>query len=116
LLNQLTGMGVTTRRLTQRRKPKFGTFDGTIRPWPDPHNDWLFVLLSLGLIGLAIFVGLFGSILRAILSIPGKEKFALLGLFVAVVLMNVLSNSYITRFTLVSDVLHANGLRGLEVN
>ena len=101
LLNQLTGMGVKIPEIHPTRRPTFDTFfDGTIRPWPDPHNDWLFILLSLGLIGLALFVGLFGSILRAILNIPGKEKFALLGLFLAVVMMNGMSNSYVTRFAL----------------
>jgi O-antigen ligase len=101
LLNQLTGLGVKYPEVSPTQMPKFGTFvDGTIRPWPDPHNDWLFVLLSLGAIGLAILVGLFGSMLRAILSIHGKEKFALLGLFAAVVMMNALSNSYIVRFQL----------------
>jgi O-antigen ligase len=102
LLNQLTGMGVTywdASVARPGRMPRFGAFfDGTLPPWPDPHNDWLYILLSLGLIGLAIFVGLFGAILRAILRIRGKEKFALLGLFLAVMFMNVLSNSYIVRF------------------
>ena len=101
LLYQLTGMGVTVSGLPPLRQPLFGTFvDGTIRPWPDPHNDWLYVLLSLGLIGLAIFIGLFASILRGILGIPGKEKFALLGLFVAIVIMVGASNSYISNFTM----------------
>jgi O-antigen ligase len=101
LLNQITGMGVNYWDIHPTRKPTFGpSIDGTIRPWPDPHNDFLFVLLSLGAIGLVIFVGLFGSILRAILAIPRKEKSALLGLFLAVMMMNVMSNSYITNFVL----------------
>jgi O-antigen ligase len=101
LLNQITGMGVKYWDIHPTRMPEFGpSFDGTVRPWPDPHNDFLFVLLSLGAIGLVIFIGLFASILRAILGIRGKEKFALLGLFVAVMMMNVLSNSYITNFVL----------------
>ena len=101
LLHQFTGMGITTSGLHPMRTPPSGTFfDGTIKPWPNPHNDWLYVLLSLGLIGLAIFVGLLGSILQAILRIPGKEKFALLGFFVAVVVMIGLSNSYISFFAL----------------
>lgn len=100
LLNKLTGMGVTVSGLPPLREPTFGTFvDGSIRPWPNPHSDWLYVLLSLGLMGFAIFVGLFGSILRAILSIHGKQKFALLALFVSVVIMNGASVSYITSFT-----------------
>ena len=102
LLNQLTGMGVTYWEAAVARPgrmPRFGAyFDGTLPPWPDPHNDWLYILLSLGLIGLAIFVGLFVAILQGILRVAGKEKFALLGLFLAVVFMNALSNSYIVRF------------------
>ncbi|MFO7904335.1 MAG: O-antigen ligase family protein [Pirellulaceae bacterium] len=100
LLYQLTGMGNVPGEFAMTR-PRFGTLvDGTIRPWADPHNDWLYVLLSLGLIGLAIFAGLFASILRAILSVTGKQKFALLGLFLAVMMMSGMSNSYLTRFTL----------------
>lgn len=101
LLNQVTGMGVKIPEISPTRQPTYGVgFDGTVRPWPDPHNDWLFTLLSLGLIGVALMVSLFGSILRAVLNIPGKEKFALLGLVAAVVAMSAMSNSYITRFQL----------------
>ena len=97
LLNKFTGMGVDIPMSVSQ--PTYGVFyDGTLRPWSDPHSDWLFILLSLGLIGLVLFVSLFGSILQAILNIPGKERFALLGLFAAVVAMSAMSNSYITRF------------------
>ena len=101
LLNQLTGMGVKIPEVSPTRQPIYDTyFDGTLRPWPDPHSDILFILLSLGLIGLALFVGLFGSILRAILNLRGNERLALLALFVAVIMMNAMSNAYITRFQL----------------
>ena len=96
LLNQLTGMGVKIPGL--RGGP--GTVGDTVRPWGDPHSDWLYALMSLGLVGFGILVGLFASILRSILRIRGEEKFALLALFAAVVLMNLMSNSYITRFAL----------------
>ena len=104
LLNQLTGMGVTYWEAAVARPgrtPTFGAYvDGTLPPWPDPHNDWLYALLSLGLIGLAIVVGLFWAIFQAIRRLPGNERFALLGFFWAVVFMNALSNSYIVNFQL----------------
>ena len=95
-LNQLTGMGVIMHGMGQLSGPVFAA----VQPWEDPHNDWLYVLMSVGLIGLGIIIGLFASIFRAVLRIRGKEKFALLGVFLAVVLMNVFSNSYITRFSM----------------
>jgi len=96
-LNQLTGMGVTI-----PGGPKGGpaAIWAKFRPWGDPHNDWLFVIMSLGLIGFGILVGLFASILRAVLRLRGEEKFAMLALFAAVVLMNLITNSYITRFSM----------------
>jgi O-antigen ligase len=100
LLNQITGMGVNHWGVSPARRPMGTSLDGTIQAWPNPHNDWLFVFLSFGVVGVVFFVGLFGSILRAILRIRGAEKFSLLGLFVAVVVTNGMSNSYITEFTL----------------
>jgi O-antigen ligase len=95
-LNQLTGMGLGNTDTVRAH----GTIEDAVRPYGDPHNDWLFALMSLGLLGVGILVGLLASILRAILRIDGKEKFAFLGLFAAVIVMNLLSNSYISRVTM----------------
>jgi len=97
VLHQLTGMGVIS---PGHRTGAPGSIEATVPPWGDPHNDWLFALMSLGLIGLTILIGLFASLFQAILRIPGKEKFAFLGLLAAVMVMNVASNSYISRMTM----------------
>lgn len=97
LLHQITGMGIA---FPGHRTAGPGSIEATVAPWGDPHNDWLFALMALGWVGLTIFVGLFASIFQAILKIPGKEKFAFLGLLAAVVMMNAFSNGYISRTTM----------------
>ena len=97
LLHQITGMGIA---FPGHRTAGPGSIEATVAPWGDPHNDWLFALMALGWVGLTIFVGLFASIFQAILKIPGKEKFAFLGLLAAVVMMNAFSNAYISRTTM----------------
>ena len=61
------------------------------------HNDWLTILTQTGLIGLLIFTALQVLILKAILRMPGKERYGFLALFVAVVIMMATSNSYAWR-------------------
>ncbi len=61
------------------------------------HNDWLQTMIELGIVGLLIMIGLYLAVLRAILRIPTRERYALLALWCAVVVMNLASNSYISR-------------------
>ncbi len=64
------------------------------------HNDFLSVLIHTGVIGMLIFAALQIVMLKKILSIEGRERAAFLALFVAVLVMNFASNSYISRFAL----------------
>jgi O-antigen ligase len=61
------------------------------------HNDWLEVLTQTGIIGLGLFLALQILILRAILRIPGREKYMYLAMFAAVEFMMTVSNSYLWR-------------------
>lgn len=96
-INQLTGIGIGN---TTRATGAFGGIEDAVHPWRDPHNDWLYVLLSTGLIGLTLFLGLFVSIFKKIIKIQGHAKITLLGLLSAVIVMNLLSNSYVSRVAL----------------
>jgi O-antigen ligase len=61
------------------------------------HNDWLRIIWDTGIIGFVLFAWLQILILRAILRMHGRERYALLALFAAVNIMNAVSNSYIAR-------------------
>lgn len=66
----------------------------------DSHNDYLNLLLQAGVVGFILFAAIQVLLLRAIVQLPRKEKSVFLALFIAVALMNLLSNSYISRFGL----------------
>jgi O-antigen ligase len=61
------------------------------------HNDWLELLLQTGLVGLALYAVLQVAMLRAILRVTGKERYAYLALFCALNLMMLVSNSFVWR-------------------
>jgi O-antigen ligase len=63
----------------------------------DSHNDWLDVLMQTGIVGVLLLLGLQILVLRAILRIPGRERFGYLALFIAVNIMMFVSNSYVWR-------------------
>jgi O-antigen ligase len=64
------------------------------------HNDFLEVLMEIGAIGLFLIIILYLAIGRAILRMRGRDRHTFFALFLAVVVMNALSNSYIARFGL----------------
>lgn len=82
---QLAGAGIGHNRL-----------DGFV----DSHNDILDVMVQTGVIGLALFLAIQYMLLRRIMQLPGPERYAFVALFVAVLAMNVASNSYVARFGL----------------
>lgn len=83
---QLAGVGIGN-------KVAFGSKEGII----DSHNDYLDVLMQTGIVGLILFAAVQIAILKAILSIPGREKHVFIAMYIAVAIMNLVSNSYITR-------------------
>ena len=66
----------------------------------DSHNDWFQVFIATGPVGFILMVGIYASLYSSILRIPGRERCAYVALFVSVVAMNAVSNSYFTRFAL----------------
>ena len=66
----------------------------------DSHNDWFQVFMATGPIGLIFMIGVFVSLFKSILRIPGQERYAYMAFFISVVVMNAASNSYFTRFPL----------------
>ena len=64
------------------------------------HNDYLTVLMTAGLIGLLLILGIYGGLLTVVLrsQVQRQLKFLFLGLIISVMLMNMVSNSYLTRF------------------
>jgi len=88
---QLAGVGIGN-------KVQVGSFGKY--SYSDSHNDYLDILLQTGLIGLVLLVAIQFAILRRVLVMPGRERFVFLGVFVAVMVMNFVSNSYVSRFEL----------------
>lgn len=66
----------------------------------DSHNDFLNLFIQTGIVGFLLFAAIQVLLLRYILHLPKKERFVYGALFFSVVLMNLLSNSYISRFGL----------------
>lgn len=64
------------------------------------HNDYLEVLIQTGFIGFALFVTIQILLFNAIRRRPDGDRPVLLALFAAVTAMNLVSNSYVTRFGL----------------
>lgn len=67
--------------------------DGVVRG----HNDWLEMLTQTGVVGFSLFAALQFAILRRILRMEGKDKWAFFALFAAVSLMMLVSNAYAWR-------------------
>jgi O-antigen ligase len=61
------------------------------------HNDWLEMLTQTGVVGFLLFAALQFAILRRILRMEGKDKWAFFALFAAVSLMMLVSNAYAWR-------------------
>lgn len=64
------------------------------------HNDWLELLVQTGFVGAALYLAIQIALLMRILQTPGEERYVFLVIFVAVSVMNFVSNSYVTRFGL----------------
>ena len=64
------------------------------------HNDWLELLVQTGFVGAALYLAIQIALFLRILRIPGEERYVFLVIFVAVAVMNFVSNSYVTRFGL----------------
>ena len=64
----------------------------------DSHNDWLTVLVEAGPLGLIFMLGVYWSLYARIRQLTGGEKAVYFSFFISVVIMNIASNSYLTRF------------------
>ena len=64
----------------------------------DTHSDVLGLLEEVGLVGFILYMLLQLFILKRILSLEGDEKYYFIAFFTAVFAMNLVSNSYISRF------------------
>ena len=90
---QLAGVGIGNRVPVLKYRP------GTDNIW-NSHNDYLEVMIETGIVGFCLYAALQLLFLRAILRIPGQERYLFIAIFVAVFLMNFASNSIGTRFGL----------------
>lgn len=64
------------------------------------HNDWFEALFELGLVGFFLLLILYVMLYYRALSLPVSQRMCFLAVLNAVVVMNFLSNSYISRFAL----------------
>ena len=69
------------------------------RAW-ESHNDFLSALMELGIVGFGLLIGIFWSWFKTILRLPMPSRVLFLSLLGAVIVMNFLSNSYLSRFGL----------------
>lgn len=93
---QLAGIGIGNFERTP-------TWNETINPdskiW-NSHNDYLETLFEVGAIGLIIVIMMYFAMYRSVMRIKGQERYLFIALLNAVVVMNFLSNSYISRFAI----------------
>lgn len=66
------------------------------RAWAS-HNDFLSILMQLGMVGFGLLVAIYWLMFRRIMRLPPDSRPLFLALFGAVLVMNFLSNSYVTR-------------------
>jgi O-antigen ligase len=64
------------------------------------HNDFLEVMIQTGIVGLCLFCSIQYFFLRRILSLERREKYLFMSLFISVMFMNFMSNSYVVRFSI----------------
>jgi O-antigen ligase len=77
-------------------KNEYGGSEG----FSDSHNDFLDVFIQTGFIGFGLFIALHIVLLKRILILPEKTRDLFLAVFMAVVVMNIMSSSYVNRFGL----------------
>ena len=68
--------------------------------WVGSHNDYLSLLITTGVIGVLLYLMIYGSVFFSLLLAPMDWKLRLFGMsvLIAVMSMNFVSNSYIVRF------------------
>lgn len=66
----------------------------------DSHSDFLEVLVQTGLVGFGLFTTIWFMLFLSIYRLPIEERYIFLALFAAVTVMNLVSNSYVSRFGL----------------
>lgn len=87
---KLAGVGVGNRELLVKNP---------LGVWSS-HNDWLELLVQTGFVGAALYLAIQIALLFRILRVEGNERYVFLMIFLAVSVMNAVSNSYVTRFGL----------------
>lgn len=90
---QIAGAGIGN------KVPMFAYFPGEDNLW-DSHNDYLEVLMETGFVGLLLYLTIHVLLLLQALRLHGPERYAFFAFLCAVFIMNLASNSYITRFGL----------------
>lgn len=75
------------------------TYELRNRAWAS-HNDFLSSLMQLGIVGFVLLISIYVTWFRLIRRLTIGSKVLYMSLFGAVVIMNFLSNSYLTRFGL----------------
>ena len=64
------------------------------------HNDFLEVMIQTGIVGFCLFCSIQYFFLRRILSLGNRERYFFTSIFIAVMVMNFFSNSYVVRFSI----------------
>lgn len=95
---QITGLGVGNEIGVM---PANGviTSEYRFRAW-ESHNDYLSALMELGVVGFILVIWIYYLLYQHARSAPATVRPYYLALLVAVIAMNVLSNSYLNRFGL----------------
>ena len=66
------------------------------------HNDFLGLLMTLGIIGFLLYIAILASCLRDVInsSLETRGKFFFFGFLISIIFMNFVSNSYLSRVQL----------------
>ena len=70
------------------------------RKFIQAHNDYLSIVMSSGIFGLIIYLIIFGTIFKKILSLNPitEKKYFFIAFFISILVMGFVSNSYVGRF------------------
>lgn len=92
---KIAGIGIGN-KLGINESPYHGDSDN----YKNSHNDFLEVFIQTGPIGFVLFLTIWVLLLQSIRRLPADERHVMLAFFIAVSVMNFVSNSYVSRFGL----------------
>jgi len=99
---QIGGVGIGNKTDLFKKLDSLGELSDDFEPdnFRNSHNDYLEMMIQTGLVGFLLFITVQILLYQRVRRLIGHDRYVFLALFWAVFVMNILSNSYVTRFGL----------------